>query len=218
MMIGPGGYVAENIDGKTREEAQNEIESLWEEIRRLRVLIEDEVQSDEMLYHPTPGVKISVYHDYLAAAKEYFVSQGWEYDLAEEEKRDQEFNERIELINSIEIEYGGYLCGGERRKVSFDGEEIKCERMLMPYPSDPAVLNSTFYEDMNKAELLEELCEIHMGEWDHEYVNLNVLDGIQWSVTINYADDTKRTYEGSNKYPYNFDRFLDVMQMEPIED
>ncbi len=32
MMIGPGGYVAENIEGKTREEALDEIESLWEEI------------------------------------------------------------------------------------------------------------------------------------------------------------------------------------------
>ena len=72
MMIGPGSFIAENIEGKRREEAVKEVKSLWREIRRLKKMLEEESQSEEMMYHPSPGVRISVYHDYIEACKAYF--------------------------------------------------------------------------------------------------------------------------------------------------
>ena len=50
MMIGPGSFIAENIEGKTREEAVKEVKRLWREIRRLRKMLEEESQAEEMMY------------------------------------------------------------------------------------------------------------------------------------------------------------------------
>lgn len=62
---------------------------------------------------------------------------------------------------------------------------------------------------------MEELSNVHMGEWKSKYDNPNVLDGIQWSVDIKFDNGIKaKHYWGSNKFPYNFDRFLEIMEME----
>ncbi|MCR5753975.1 MAG: hypothetical protein K6G30_04050 [Acetatifactor sp.] len=54
-----------------------------------------------------------------------------------------------------------------------------------------------------------------MGEWRTKYDNRDTMDGVQWSVDIEYENDMKPThYWGSNKFPYNFDRFLEIMEME----
>ena len=42
-----------------------------------------------------------------------------------------------------------------------------------------------------------------------------VMDGIDWSVKFIYADGKKRNFSGSNRFPYNFNKFLDLMQIEP---
>ncbi len=64
-------------------------------------------------------------------------------------------------------------------------------------------------------DIIEEMANIYMGEWKSSYVAYNVLDGTQWSVELEYDNGVrmKRLY-GSNKYPYNFEKFLDVMEME----
>ena len=218
MMIGPGNFVAENIEGKTREEAVKEVKRLWREIRRLRKMLEEESQAEEMMYHPSPEVRISVYHDYIEAAKAYFKEQGWEYEPSKEEIKDREFNDRLDQVEKIEVEYGGFLCGHINLKISFDGDEVKTDRVDMIFPLDPEGLNRTYFEGVVREELLDEIRELHMGEWSQNYDDPCVLDGIQWSVEFKYADGKKRIFEGSNKYPYNFDRFLDVMEIEPIDD
>ena len=81
MMISPDSYVEFELKGKTREEALAEIESLKEEIRRLKKVIKEEPNSEEMMMHPMPDVKISVYEDYLDAAKKYFESMGWKWNV-----------------------------------------------------------------------------------------------------------------------------------------
>ena len=54
-----------------------------------------------------------------------------------------------------------------------------------------------------------------IGEWKSKYDNSDVLDGTQWSVDIKYDNGTPaKHFWGSNKYPYNFDRFLEIMEME----
>ncbi len=218
MMIGPGGYVAENIEGKTREEALGEIENLWEEIRRLRALIEDEVQSDEMMYHPAPGVKISVYHDYIEAARAYFEDQGWEYEPSKEEIKDREFNDKLDQVEIIEVEYGGFFGGGVSLTITFDGEDIKAKRIARPYSVNLDMTEKEEFEVMTRTEFLNELKDLHIGEWASNYDNPNVLDGTSWSVVFKYVEGKKQEFGGINKYPYNFDRFLDVMEIESRED
>ncbi len=218
MMIGPGSYIIENIQGKTREEAVKEVKSLWKEIRRLRKMIEEESQSEEMMYHPSPEVRISVYHDYIEATKAYFEEQGWEYEPSKEEIKDREFNERLDRIESIEVEYGGFFGGGVGLTITFDGEDIRANRIARPYSVNPDMTDRDELEGMTRTELLAELKDLHIGEWASNYDNPYVLDGTQWSVVFKYTEGKKREFDGSNKYPYNFDRFLDVMEIESRED
>ncbi len=62
--------------------------------------------------------------------------------------------------------------------------------------------------------MLEELADLHIGEWKKEYEDPCVLDGTQWSVTFKYSGGKKKKFVGDNRYPYNFYSFLDIMQIE----
>ena len=71
------------------------------------------------------------------------------------------------------------------------------------------------YEGRIWSDLLKELSSIQIGEWRTKYDNRDIMDGVQWSVDIEYENDLKpRHYWGSNKFPYNFDSFLEIMDME----
>lgn len=214
MMIAPETYVEMELAGKNREEAIKEVKSLWKEIRRLKKIIEEEPDSEEMMIHPMPGVRISVYRDYIEAAREYFKAKGWEYEPAREEIADKAFNDRLQDIQSIVIEYGGYFGGTEKRTITFEGEKILVEKEYMlriPSPEEMQEDPSDEFQGTEKSEFLEELSDYHLGEWAKEYEDLNVLDGTQWSVVIKFSSGKAFKSEGSNRFPYNFYEFLDFL-------
>lgn len=214
MMIAPATYVETELAGKGREEAMKEVKSLWKEIRRLKKIIEEEPDSEEMMICPMPGVRISVYRDYIKAASEYFKDKGWEYEPEREEIADKALNDRLQDIQSIVVEYGGYFGGTEKRMITFEGEKIlvKKEYMLrIPSPEELQEDPNDEFRGMEKMEFLEELADFHLGEWEKEYEDLNVLDGTQWSVVIRFATGKAFKSEGSNRFPYNFYGFLDLI-------
>ena len=215
MMMGPGSYIAEHIQGKTLEEANREVKRLRMEIRRLKSTLEDESQPEGVMVHPSPEVRISVYRDYIEAARAYFEEQGWEYEPSKEEIKDQEFNESLDQLERIEVRYGGYLSRIISLTINFEGDEIKADRIDMPHINLEDLIK-IYFENVTREELLDEIRELHMGEWKRRYDNSDVLDGIQWSVRFLYDDGRECKYYGSNKYPYNFGRFLDVMEIEPF--
>ena len=128
MMIAPATYVEMELAGKSREQAIEEVKSLWKEIRRLKKIIEEEPDSEEMMICPMPDVRVSVYRDYIEAAREYFKDKGWEYEPEREEIADKALNDRLQDIQSIVIEYGGYFGGTEKRTITFEGEKILVEK------------------------------------------------------------------------------------------
>ena len=67
---------------------------------------------------------------------------------------------------------------------------------------------------MNRSDFLHILEEIHIGKWKREYVDIDVLDGTQWDLTIEYTDGSKLDFYGSNDYPDNFRKLLDLMEMK----
>ena len=220
MMIGPTTYVDMELRGKSRDAAMREINALRREIRRLKKVIEEEPNSEEMMIHPSPDVQISVSRDYLEAAREYFEAQRWEYEPSQEEIKDKEFNARLTDIESIIIEYSGYLCGGEKRKIAFDGEKILVEKdylMRIPCEEDLKKDPADDFHGMERTELIEELADLHVGEWKKEYDDLTVLDGIQWSVVIKFSSGKDYKCCGSNRFPYNFYGFLDLMGMSEVD-
>ena len=216
MMIAPATYVEMELAGKNREQAIKEVKSLWKEIRRLKKIIEEESDSEEMMICPMPDVRVSVYRDYIEAAREYFKDKGWEYESEREEIADKALNDRLQDIQSIVIEYGGYFGGTEKRTITFEGEKILVEKeYILRIPSleelqeDPA----EEFHDMEKAEFLEEFADLHLGEWEKEYEDLNVLDGTQWSVVIKFSSGKAFKSYGSNRFPYNFSGFLDLVRI-----
>ena len=126
-------------------------------------------------------------------------------------KKSAEFDERIQNITSVTLTYGGYWGGSEERKVSFDGESIVVDREFYNGAHD---MGEILFDGVNRSDFLYKLKEIHIGKWKQEYVDTDVLDGTQWDLTIEYADGSTREYYGSNDYPNNFRKLLNLMQMK----
>lgn len=132
---------------------------------------------------------------------------------------DKAFNDRLKDIQSIFIEYGGYLSGGEKRTITFEVKKILVDKNYMlrvPSLEELQQDSADYFQGMEKAELLEELADFHLGEWKKEYEDLNVLNGIQWSVVIKFFSGKAFKSEGSNRFPYNFYGFLDLMGISEI--
>ncbi len=227
MMMAPKSFVEMEIAGKSRDQAIKEIKLLWKEIRRLKKEIEENHDSKDMMLCPMPGVKISVYRDYIEEAKDYFKSKGWEYEPSREETADKAFNDRLQDIKSIIFEYGGYFSGYKKRTITFDGEKILMEKdsilrdsdmeelLQNPYDDfqeveEPKQNPSDDFQEMKKAELIEKLADFHLGEWRKEYVDFNVMDGTQWSLIIKFSSGKVFRSCGSNRFPYNFFEFLEI--------
>ncbi len=216
MMIMHTSYVDNVLVGKSREQAIKEIKSLWKEIRRLKKIIEENPDSIEMKTCPNPIVKIGAYRDCIETAKEYFKSQGWDYEMCREEISGKVFNDQLHDIQSITVKYGGYLCGGEIKTITFEGEKILVDKeYMLRIPNEEEFLQdpSDYFNNMKKNELLEKISWLYLGEWEKEYDDYNVLDGIQWSVVIKFSSGEDFKSSGSNRFPYNFDNFLYLMGM-----
>lgn len=79
-------------------------------------------------------------------------------------------------IVSITLEYGGYFGGTERRKVSFDGEDIVVERDFYNGACD---LGEELFAGMTKSDFLSDFEDIHVENWNSRYDNNDILDGTQ---------------------------------------
>lgn len=110
------------------------------------------------------------------------------------------------MFKTFKFNVGGYLAGyDEIQLVATEDEDQKY------------VLNiKSLYEDMPNipkkvSKLLVELFdqkldEIGVRNWDHNYINEAVLDGIQWDLEI---DDMK--WSGSNAFPKGFDDMISLL-------
>ena len=110
------------------------------------------------------------------------------------------------MFKTFKFNVGGYLAGyDEIQLVATEDEDQKY------------VLNiKSLYEDMPNmpkkvSKLLVELFdqkldEIGVRNWDHNYINEAVLDGIQWDLEL---DDMK--WSGSNAFPKGFDDMISLL-------
>ncbi len=126
---------------------------------------------------------------------------------------DDKFDERLDNLVRIRFEIGGYFGGTERRTLTFEGEQIVVEREgfngFMP-EMDPV----EHYVGKTRTSLIEGLKELHIGKWKEDYYNPEILDGTQWDLVMDFADQSSVESGGSNAFPRNFKRFLNLMEME----
>ena len=216
MMMSPNAYVDFEVRGLPKEKVLSRIHGLQRNMASMKNQAESEfeINPGDRVRCPSLRVRIDVTREYIAETERYYQEIGGIYEPNALEKRAVEFDANMEHIKAISIRYGGYFGKSEERKLIRDGNGIVVERNCFPYSSEED-FNAKFYEGLTWQDIIEELADIHMGEWKNRYENINVLDGTQWSVELEYDNGvrTKRFY-GSNKYPYNFEKFLDVMEME----
>lgn len=219
MMISTQVFYEDQLKGKTAPQIMTIIRSLKQEIGRLKNIVEHpDYKTREIAICPSENTQISCARDYLERAKQALVEVGGEYIPSAAEQKALEFNANIPYISKVRFSIGGYHTGYETRTYTIDGDQVHMyvEHSLILKPSN---IDDAEIEPWDKEEFLEHLENLHIGEWRKNYntkrFGIMILDGTQWGLEIYFSNDHKPTkIYGDNAFPYNFDRLLELFEME----
>ena len=209
MMISPEYYYEEFLQGKSEKEIRAVIRRLKREIGRLKKAIEH--PDTEYRIEPSEDVQLWCTREYLEEAKKALAEVGGEYKLSKAELKVQEFNDNIPFISEIEFSIGGYLSDTTIYRADLSGDDIR----ITSISSFDDTEDKTEVSEHEKELFFERLRDLYIGEWRKKYVNNNILDGTQWSLTIKYNNGKPQAkYYGSNAYPYSFEGLCDLFDVE----
>jgi hypothetical protein len=212
MMISPEVYYEEYLQGKSQTEVLQQINFLRQELGRLKEVVESVENSPEAMIMPSPLTRIKCNREYLEMAKLALEEAGGKYELTDEELRDQAFNSKLAAMHRFILKIGGFFDGYTKYKYTISGDRIlfDADHSFYLKPS-----NLPVYEPFTREEFVRGIEALHIGEWKEKYENLCVLDGTQWSISIEYEDGTE-PFEiyGSNAYPYNFEDLIDFLGID----
>ncbi len=218
MMISPEGYYKMELKDKPAEEIAKKIRGLKNEIGHLKKVIESPEYGTTIIIQPDEHTRLWCTRLYLARAIAAYEETGGTYQPSKAEQRAAAFDAGIPNITKITFTIGGFFGGHETRTITLseDHLQMRVERTQIPTPTNFGIEPDY---PITKEELLDGLRDIHIGEWKHHYYDPNVLDGTQWELTIEYVDGRKAEYDGSNAYPFSFDRFCELIgHEEDLED
>lgn len=220
MMISPETYYEENLKGKSAAQIMSVIRGLKQEIGRLKNAIEHPNYGCMVL--PSEETRIWCSRLYLERAKEALVEAGGTYTPSKAEEKVAEFDTNIPFINKVEFRIGGVFQGFETRTYTVHGDEVhsNIECSLILKSSDTEEIQM---EEMDTESFLEEIKDLHIGEWRRSYDpsrwGYAVLDGTHWHLYIYYSNGHRTVkIEGSNDYPYNFNRLLELFDIDPYSE
>ncbi len=211
MMISPITYYEEYLKGKNEKQLQTAIRKLKKEIKELKEIIEH--PDYECTFHPSERVRISCNRDYLEEAKKALEEVGGTYKITKEEQKSIEFQNNIRNISKISFEIGSFFDGSTQYVLTVNDDKVH-------------FTSSKFGEvlqekemDKDKEELICDIERLYIGEWLKYYDPVRfgyaVLDGTQWELEIEYNNGSKKfEVGGSNDYPYNFDDFKDIFELD----
>lgn len=211
MMISPEGYYELNLKGKSEAEISKEIRSLKRTIGKLKTTMEhpDYVS----LIEPSEDVQLWCTRMYLDRAIQALEEVGGTYTPTKAELKSTELDNNIDFIHKITFEIDGFCQGTNQYVLKFEDDTYKMYfATWLAEPEEKPM-------DMDKEELLSGIRELHIGEWRNNYTlkrfGYMVCDGTQWSLEIEYSNGTKTAkYYGDNAYPYNFNKFLELLGLE----
>ena len=214
MMISPESYYETNLKGKSQQEILKEIRSLKREINQLKRYLEEYSPEPEGV-SPTRLTRLKCIREYLDRAIQAYAEAGGIYKPTKAEQKDQEFNASLQSMKRFVFDYGGYLSGYEKRTYTVAGEKVLLDRDSFSFLNPPDL---SVHEPLSKNEFIEGIAQLHIGEWKRSYYDMTVLDGIQWSIDIEYDGDHKPVHiDGSNAFPYNFDDLLEFLGIDNEE-
>ncbi len=219
MMICTETFYEMRLKGKSQEQIMTVIRGLKREMGHLKNVVEHpNYRIKELVTHPNEAVRLHMTREYLERAKLALVEAGGSYKTSLAEQKAMDFDRNIPYINKIEFSIGGFFSGRRTRTYTIDGEEVHMdfEDILFLKPSDTA---DEKIEEIDKQELFEMIQDLHIGEWRKKYdtyrFHIAVMDGTQWELKIYFSNGHKpvRIY-GDNAYPYNFNRLLELFEIE----
>ena len=218
MMISPEGYYEAYLKGKNAAQIMTAIRGLKNEIGHLKNIMEHPDYGDRPIIYPSESTRLWCTRLYLERAKEALVAAGGTYTPSQAELKAADFEENIPAISKLVFSIGGYFGGYETRTYTFDEYlHLDVEHSLILKPTN---FNIEPDYPCSKDEFLEGLRELHIGEWRSKYdlrrFGCMVLDGTQWELEICFSNGHKpvKIY-GDNAYPYNFDKFQELLGIEP---
>lgn len=216
MMICPETYYHHYLEGKTPEQIMTAIRGLKREIGRLKNVIEH--PDYQPLICPSEDVQLSCMRDYLVRAKKALIDAGGVYVPSKAEVAAESLDAELAHICKVEFSIGGFFDGFTTRTYTIDGDQLHMDvehsLMLNPPDSDEGEI-----EEMDKEYFLNALAGLHLGEWRKNYdpsrFGYTVLDGTQWHLYLEFDNGHKPVkFAGSNSYPYNFNRLLELFDMQ----
>ncbi len=171
MFIEPKKYCEDLLKGKSLVEMGSKIRGLRMSMSRLKNMVEDPHFLEVSC--PSKRKEICWYMD----ARMLFEQAGGVYKPSKAELRAAEFNERVDDIVELKFSSGSFV-GHTIYNISFENEHVlRCKHKHycgeLPLPT---VL------EVGKAEWLERLKDIYVGEWRRRYYDNDVYDGEQWGL------------------------------------
>ena len=201
----------ERLQNASKEDLLKIIHSTKIKMGRLRKKMEHpDYRNKTEIVSPSDEVIYKCDRDFLNRAIIKYISLGGDYKWSITEKKDTEFNDRLDVISKIVFYNGGFFSSNFKTVIDLSEDKPKLF----------AGSFSEVYEqdiEIDKEEFLYQLGELHIGEWRCSYspnrFGMEVLDGEQWVLKFEYKDGKKKTFNGNNAYPYNFDELLDVLML-----
>lgn len=223
MMISPDGYYEEHLKGKSAKQILAAIRGLKQKMGKLKNKMEH--PKYVRLTEPSEDTMLWCTRLYLERAKEALIEAGGKYIPSQAELRAADFDDNIPAIEQLIFSQGGFFQGTETSTINFEDEHVRLHApipLFPPPPLPPELLIKPEYP-YTKEEFLDSIRELHLGEWRKSYrperFGYTILDGTQWELTINFSNGHKplKIY-GSNSYPYNYDKLLELFGIDQSED
>lgn len=209
-------YYDKNINYKLKKEMFKKILRLKNKICELKNNIENYNNVSYIIEDSILRSELALYKEYLELEIELFKDSYGSYIPSKEELESIKFNENIEYISNIHFYIGGFFQGHDNFFISINHKTSsvtlkKCRGLKRQK------LSYEFVDSLNYENLKNQISALNMGEWKSIY-DSNSLDGEQWSIKINYLNKINSVkFYGSNSYPYNFDKFLEIFK-EPYNE
>ncbi len=214
MLLSPEGYYSEFLEGRSADEIMDRIDDLRQEIAELKATLED--PNYVCLTTPDDDMRLSFARDYLKLAIQALEEAGGVYAPTKEEEEAAAFQQSIPAISTMTLRFGSVASFMEHRTIVFDNDDVYM-KVAHPWSDDEhtevavQLGNNEDDEPLNKEDLLDLVAELDIGEWKdrydrREYDGYDALDGIEWSLEIQYADGREPVRKsGWELFPFSFD-------------
>ena len=216
MMLSPDAYHRIFLKGKTPEKIMTVIRGLKREIGRLKNVMEH--PDYQPLMCPSEDVQISCMREYVERAKKALADAGGVYVPSKAEAAAESLNAELAHVSKAEFSIGGFFGGFKTKTYTVDGDQIHMDEETS-FDENLSELDAALMPEINKAYFLNALADLHLGEWRRNYdpsrFGHAILDGTQWHLYLEFDNGHKPVkFSGSNSYPYNFNRLLELFSMQ----